>query len=119
MSSAVATVTPFHDPSRRHRLIKIGCWLVGLLVLAVVLRLLGVNVIGWLKDVWTQIKDVPVKYLVLGGVLQMLQTSLNGLAYYGILAYAYPGRVQLWPIITAYAVGVSMNTSCPRTSARS
>ena len=113
MSSAVATVTPFHDPSRRHRLIKIGCWLVGLLVLVVVLRLLGVDVIGWLKDVWTQIKDVPVKYLVLGGVLQMLQTSLNGLAYYGILAYAYPGRVQLWPIITAYAVGVSMNNFLP------
>ena len=53
------------------------------------------------------------KYLLLGGVLQILQTSLNGLAYYGILAYAYPGRVQLWQIITAYAVGVSMNNFLP------
>ena len=66
MSSAVATVTPFQDPSRKHRLVKIGCWLVGLLVLAVVLRLLGVDVIGWLKDVWTQIKDVPLQYLRAG-----------------------------------------------------
>ena len=113
MASAVATVTPFHDPSRRRRLLKITYWIVGLLVLTVVLRLLGVDVIGWLKDVWTQIKDIPLKYLVLGSVLQILQTSLNGLAYYGILAFAYPGRAELWPIITAYAVGVSMNNFLP------
>src|SRR5687768_7040337 len=68
---------------------------------------------GWLDDVWTQIKDVPLRYLVLGAVLQILQTSLNGLAYYGILAYAYPGRALLWPIVTAYAVGVSMNNFLP------
>jgi len=86
MSSAVATVTPFHDSSRKHRLIKVGCWLVGLLLLAVVLRLLGVDVIGWLQDVWTQIKDVPIQY---------------------------PGKVQLWQVITAYAVGVSMNNFLP------
>ena len=113
MASAVATVTPFQDRSRKRRFVKIAAWLVGLLVLAVVLRLLGVDVIGWLDSVWTQIKDVPIQYLVLGSVLQILQTSLNGLAYYGILSYAYPGRAQLWPIITAYAVGVSMNNFLP------
>ena len=113
MSSAVETATPFRDPSRKRRFVKIGGWIVGLLVLSIVLRLLGVDVIGWLQDVWTQIKDVPLGYLVLGAVLQILQTSLNGLAYYGILAYAYPGRAQLWPIITAYAVGVSMNNFLP------
>jgi len=113
MSTAVATVTPFHDSSRKRRLVKVGCWLVGLLLLVVVLHLLGVDVIGWLKDVWAQIKDVPIQYLLVGGVLQILQTSLNGLAYYGILAYAYPGRVQLWQIIAAYAVGVSMNNFLP------
>ena len=113
MSSAVEAVTPFHEPSRKRRLVKIGGWIAGLLVLAVVLHLLGVDVLDWLDDVWKQIKDVPVGYLVLGGLLQVLQTSLNGLAYYGILAYAYPGRVQLWPIITAYAVGVAMNNFLP------
>lgn len=113
MSSAVEAVTPFRDPSRKRRLVKIAGWLLGLLALAVVLRLLGVDVIGWLEDVWRQIKDVPLRYLVLGSVLQVLQTTLNGLAYYGILAYAYPERVQFWPIVTAYAVGVSMNNFLP------
>ena len=47
------------------------------------------------------------------GALQIPQTSFNGLAYYGILAYAYPGRVQPWQIITAYAVGVSMHNFLP------
>jgi uncharacterized membrane protein YbhN (UPF0104 family) len=113
VGGAVETVTPFRDRSRKRRFVKIGAWIVGLLALAVVLRLLGVDVIGWLEDVWTQIKEVPLGYLVLGAVLQILQTSLNGLAYYGILSYAYPGRVELWPIITAYAVGVSMNNFLP------
>jgi len=113
VASAVETVAPFHDPSRKRRFVKIAGWLVGLLVLVLVLRLFGVDVIGWLKDVWTQIKEIPLGYLVLGAALQILQTSFNGLAYYGILAYAYPGRAQLWPIITAYAVGVSMNNFLP------
>lgn len=112
-TSAVATVAPFHDPSRRSRFVKVGIWLVGLLVVGIVLDLFGVDVIGWFEDVWEQIKDVPLRYLVFAGVLQVLQTSLNGLAYYGILAYAYPGRAELWPIIAAYAVGVSMNNFLP------
>ncbi len=94
-------------------MLKVGAWLVGLFLLLVILRLLGVDVIGWLDDVWTQIKDVPPGYLVLGAILQMLQTVGNGLAYYGILAYAYPDGAKLWPIVTAYAVGVSMNNFLP------
>jgi uncharacterized membrane protein YbhN (UPF0104 family) len=113
MSSAVETVTPFGDPSRQRRFVKIGGWIIALLVLAIVLRLLGVDIIDWLDQVWHQIKDVPPGYLVLGAILQMLQTVGNGLAYYGILAYAYPEGAKLWPIITAYAVGVSMNNFLP------
>ena len=36
-----------------------------------------------------------------------------GLSYYGILSAAYPGEVAFWPIVTAYAVGVSMNNFLP------
>lgn len=113
--SAVETVTPFHDPSRRRRLVKVIGWIVGIAVLMVVLNLLGVDVWGWLQDLWDQIKAVPVGYLLAGIVLQMVQTTFNGVAYYGILSYAYPeeGAVQLWPIITAYAVGVAMNSFLP------
>ncbi len=111
---AVAAVTPFEDHSRRRRLIKIAAWAVGLAVLFVVLDLLGVDVRGWLDSFWSTLKDVPVGYLIAGSALQVAQTTFNGIAYYAILRYGYPdGGVRLWPIVTAYAVGVSMNNFLP------
>jgi uncharacterized membrane protein YbhN (UPF0104 family) len=116
MSEAVAhssPVVPFHDPSRRSRLVKIAGWLVGTLLVIVVLDLIGVDVIGWLRDLWEQIKAVPVGYVVAGLAFQTAQTVFAGVSYYGILRAAYPGEVQLWPIVTAYAVGVAMNNFLP------
>jgi uncharacterized membrane protein YbhN (UPF0104 family) len=106
-------VLPFGDPSRRRRLVKVAAWLGGTLLAIVVLELLGVDVLGWLSSLWDQIKAVPVGYIVAALVFQTAQTLFAGLAYYGILRAAYPGEVQLWPIITAYAVGVAMNNFLP------
>ena len=116
MSEAVAEpspVLPFHDPSRRRRLIKVGGWLAGVALAIVLLNVLGVDIIGWLSDLWDQIKQVPAGYIVAGLALQSGQTFFAGLSYYGILRAAYPGQVELWPIVTAYAVGVSMNNFLP------
>ena len=104
---------PFGDPSRKARLIKIGAWLVGILLVLVVLRLLGIDVIGWLSDLWDQIKAIPVGYIIAALIFQTGQTLLAGLSYYGILRAAYPGQVELWPIVTAYAVGVAINNFLP------
>lgn len=113
-ASAVSTVTPFNDPSRRKRLFKIVGWIVGIAVLLAVLNLLGVDVWGWIKKLWDEVSAVGVGYLIGGISLQLVQTTFNGVAYYGILKYAYPkGNVTLWPIVTAYAVGVGMNTFLP------
>jgi uncharacterized membrane protein YbhN (UPF0104 family) len=106
-------VLPFHDPSRRRRLVKVVAWLVGLALVLVVLNLLGVDVRGWLSNLWDQIRDVPAGYIVAALAFQTGQTLLAGLSYYGILRAAYPGQVQLWPIVTAYAVGVAMNNFLP------
>jgi uncharacterized membrane protein YbhN (UPF0104 family) len=46
-------------------------------------------------------------------VVQSGQTILAGLSYYGILSAAYPDRVTIPPIVTAYAVGVAMNGFLP------
>ena len=56
-----SSVHPFHEPSRRRRLLKVGAWLVGIALAIVVLNLLGVDVIGWLQDLWDEIKDVPTR----------------------------------------------------------
>jgi uncharacterized membrane protein YbhN (UPF0104 family) len=106
-------VLPFNEPSRRRRLVKVFAWLVGIALVVVVLNLLGVDVVGWLQDLWDEIKSVPVGYMVAGLTFQTGQTFFAGLSYYGILRAAYPGQVEFWPIVTAYAAGVAMNNFLP------
>ena len=50
VSAEPSAALPFNDPSRRSRLIKIALWLVGIALAIVLLNLLGVDVIGWLRD---------------------------------------------------------------------
>ena len=108
-----SSVHPFHEPSRRKRLLKVGAWLVGIALAIVVLNLLGVDVVGWLQDLWDEIKGVPTGYMVAGLTFQTGQTFFAGLSYYGILRAAYPGQVEFWPVVTAYAAGVAMNNFLP------
>jgi uncharacterized membrane protein YbhN (UPF0104 family) len=112
-TTAADTVLPFHDPSRKRRIVKVGAWLVGIALAIVLLNLIGVDIIGWLKDLWDQIKAVPVGYIVAGLFFQTGATVFAGLSYYGILKAAYPGEVTLPPIVAAYAVGVAMNNFLP------
>jgi uncharacterized membrane protein YbhN (UPF0104 family) len=104
---------PFRDRSRTRRLVKVAAWLAGVAVALALLELLGVDVIGWLSDLWDQIKDVPARYIVAGLLLQTGQTAFAALSYFGILSAAYPGEVTFAPILTAYAVGVAMNGFLP------
>ena len=106
-------VLPFKDPSRRRRLLKVAAWLAVVAVVIALLNLAGVDVIGWLQDLWKQIKEVPPGYIVAALLAQTGQTVLAGVSYYGILGAAYPGEVTLAPIVTAYAVGVAMNNFLP------
>jgi len=101
------------EKSRAQRLLHVGAWIVGVALAVGILDLLGVDVRGWFSDLWDQIKAVPVGYIILALVFQTGQTMFAGLSYYGILSAAYPGQVRVWPIITAYAVGVAMNNFLP------
>ena len=111
MSTNVAT-TP-EAPSRRRRMRKVLEWLIGIAVFVVVLNLLGVDVLGWLDSLWDEIKDIPKGYLIGAMIVQLGQTFFAGLSYYGILKYAYPAEVTLWPIVAAYSVGVALNGFLP------
>ena len=113
VSAQPAAALPFNDPSRRSRLVKVGLWLLGTVAALALLNLLGVDVIGWLQDLWDEIRAVPAGYIVAALVFQTGQTVLAGLSYYGILRAAYGEEVTLAPIVTAYAVGVAMNNFLP------
>src|SRR5436190_18366360 len=94
-------------------MVRVLAWVAGVAVAVAVLDLLGVDVSGWLSDLWDQISSIPARYIVAGVTAQSGQTLFAGLSYYGILTAAYPGEVGLAPVVTAYAVGVAMNGFLP------
>ena len=94
-------------------MLKILERLVLVAVFLVVLNLLGIDVIGWLDSLWDEIKDIPPGYMIGACIVQFGQTFFAGVSYYGILKYAYPAEVELWPIFAAYAVGVALNGFLP------
>src|SRR3954468_14807955 len=111
-SAAGLPETPI-DGLRRHRLLPVRAWIPAVAGTVAILDLLGVDVSGWFSELWDQIKEVPAGYIVAAVIAQSGQTVLAGLSYYGILKAAYPGEVQIAPIVTAYAVGVAMNGFLP------
>jgi uncharacterized membrane protein YbhN (UPF0104 family) len=100
-------------PSPGRRILKIVLWLVGLALFLLALQLLGVSVRGWLEQLWDAVQAMPRGYLAVALGFATGSTFLVGLCYYGILKAAYADEVALWPVITAYAVGVALNGFLP------
>jgi len=109
--AAVSPVVP--EVPKRRRAVKIVSWIVGLVLLLVVLHLLGVDVWGWLTELWESVTAISLVYVVLGCIFQGLQTTLTALGWYGILRYAYPGGVTFMPVLASYATGVALNNFLP------
>jgi uncharacterized membrane protein YbhN (UPF0104 family) len=115
MSEAVAVPAPLapQQPSARRRVVKIVAWVVGLAALLAVLDAAGVDVWGWLQQLWDSVKEISVAYVILGCLFQGLQTLFTALGWYGILRYAYPGGVTFMPVLASYATGVALNNFLP------
>ncbi len=102
--------------SRPRRMIRVLGWILGVALFWLVLDLLGIDVSGWISDLWDQIKHIwntNPAYIIGALAFQSGQTLFAGLSYYGILKAAYGREAQFWPIATAYAVGVAMNGFLP------
>ena len=110
MSEAVVTI---ERPPKSRRIVKIVSWLLGLVVLLVLLHLAGVDVWGWISELWDTLTEISIVYILLGCVFQALQTTLTALGWYGILRYAYPGGVTYMPVLSSYAAGVALNNFLP------
>ena len=114
MTEAVAAPSPATpEPSARRRIVRIVSWVVGLAALLVVLNLIGVDVWGWLTQLWDSVKEISVGYVILGCIFQCLQTVFTALGWYGILRYAYPGGITFMPVLASYATGVALNNFLP------
>ena len=100
-------------PSTGRRVLRIVLWVGGTLALLLALHFLGVDVWGWLTQLWDTVTEISFWYIVLGCVFQGLQTTLTALGWYGILRYAYPGGVTYMPVLASYAAGVALNNFLP------
>jgi len=110
MSEAVVTV---ERPPKSRRIVKIVSWILGLVVVLELLHLAGVDVWGWISELWDTLTEISIVYILLGCVFQALQTTLTALGWYGILRYAYPGGVTYMPVLASYAAGVALNNFLP------
>jgi uncharacterized membrane protein YbhN (UPF0104 family) len=107
-------VLPFGDPSRRRRLVKVAGWLAGTVAAVLVLELIGVDVRGWLSELWDSLNDISLQYLVAGWALQTVQTTFTALAWYFILRAGFPHAPPRYlQVLGAYAAGVALNGFLP------
>ena len=115
MSEAAVSADPVASerPSKRRRVVKIASWVLGLVVVLALLHLAGVDVWGWLSDLWDTVTEISLFYIVLGCIFQAAQTTLTALGWYGILRYAYPGGVTYMTVLASYAAGVALNNFLP------
>ncbi len=101
-------------PSLGQRIGRVAVWLIGLAVAAILCQLLGIDLRGWISDLWDAVSNVAVGYLVAGLALQTAQTVFTAIAWFSILRAAYPDAgIKLMPILTCYAVSVAMNGVLP------
>jgi uncharacterized membrane protein YbhN (UPF0104 family) len=110
---APSAAAPDEPEQPRRRILRTAAWAVGILVLLAALQLAGVDVWGWLKNLWDAVTEISIGYVILGCLFQGLQTVLTALGWYGILRYAYPGGVTYMAVLAAYATGVALNNVVP------
>jgi uncharacterized membrane protein YbhN (UPF0104 family) len=99
---------------RPRRLLKLAAVLVAIALGLAVLQAAGVDIWGWLVNVWNHMDDISFGYIVAGCVLQTVSTLGASTAWYYILKVAYPEPgVTFWAVLTAYAIGVALNGVLP------
>jgi uncharacterized membrane protein YbhN (UPF0104 family) len=118
MSDAAAVTAGGPGPVAKltlgRRIMRIAIWLVGLAIAALIAQLAGIDLEGWLENLWDTLTSISIQYILAAFALQTVQTVLTGYAWYAILRAAYPSdRVTLWPIVTSYAAGVALNNVLP------
>jgi uncharacterized membrane protein YbhN (UPF0104 family) len=96
------------------RLGRTAAWLAGAALAIAGLDLLGVDVRGWLSDLWAVLTSVGLGYLIAGWSFQTAQTTLTALGWYSILRAGFPDAPVLYRgVLAAYATGVALNGFLP------
>jgi uncharacterized membrane protein YbhN (UPF0104 family) len=100
--------------ARLARFARIGAWLVAIALLLFVLDRLGVPVTDWIRELFKNVRAVPVWAIVAGCVLDTIQTVFAALSWLTILRAAFPdAALPFRPVLASYAVAVALNGFLP------
>jgi uncharacterized membrane protein YbhN (UPF0104 family) len=114
MTASAPEVSAVPEPEPHHRRItRTAAWIVAVVVVLAFLRVAGVDVWGWIQQLWDTVTEISAGYVILGCLFQCLQTVFTALGWYGILSYAYRGQVTFMPVLASYATGVALNNFLP------
>jgi uncharacterized membrane protein YbhN (UPF0104 family) len=111
VSIAAPAVT--EEPRKRPRWERLLIGAAIVLVIGALADLLGWDIRGWLDELWDTITGISAGYIVAAVVLKTIQTSAAALSWYGILRFAYPGKVRWLDILACYAASVALNSILP------
>ena len=115
MSAEVTEELPASEHrARLARFARIGAWLVAIALVLFVLDQLGVPVTDWIRELFKNVRAVPVSAIVAGCVLDTLQTVFAAVSWLTILRAAYPdAALPFRPVLASYAVAVALNGFLP------
>ncbi len=103
-----------HDDSRRHRVLRLLFWVAIAVVTGAVLQLFGVDVIGWLDDVWENLQEISPIYILIGIAFKSLESMFTAVSWRTILRAAYPKQnIKYKTVLGAYQGGVGINQIAP------
>jgi uncharacterized membrane protein YbhN (UPF0104 family) len=76
-------------------------------------ELVGLDLRGWLQDVWDTVTGISIEYVIAGVLAKTVQTTATAVGWYGILRAAYGKEVVFRQVLAAYAACVALNCVLP------
>ena len=115
MSAEVTEEVPASEHrARLARFARIGAWLATIALVLFVLDQLGVPVTDWIRQLFKNVRAVPVSAIIAGCVLDTVQTVFAAVSWLTILRAAYPdAALPFRPVLASYAVAVALNGFLP------
>jgi uncharacterized membrane protein YbhN (UPF0104 family) len=110
---SVAAPAATAEPQGRPRWKRLATGAAVVLGVGALANLLGWDIRGWLDEVWDTITQISAAYVVAAVVLKTVQTAAAALSWYGILRFAFPGKVRWLEVLACYAASVALNSILP------
>ena len=113
VTADAVTDQPEGEARRHSRWRRLLAWIAAIIAIGAFANLVGWDLKDWFGDLWDTISSISAGYIVAACALKTAQTTAAALSWYGILRWAYPGKVRLVDIVAAYAASVALNSILP------